>query len=116
MTHWSRFYRRLAGEPVTVEHTVPPADVAGPALVLDDTAEALDIEHHARLREALRIIHRTLLTESLKDEALRNPDLIDRMLDLRSVLLPSAPGSEVLVEVPPVRQRYGVPVIPGRAS
>jgi hypothetical protein len=96
-------------QPVTVEHTVPPADV-----VPTDTPEVVASEQHARMRHILRLAQRTLLFESGKPVGLRNTALIDLCLEIRSALLPSAPGTEVLREPPlPVQGRYGVPVTPG---
>lgn len=70
-----------------------------------EAIEAAEADRAARLTEALRTVHRTLLTESLKPEAERNPEVVNVCLDLRSILLPTAgPG------VPP---RPPVPVIPG---
>jgi hypothetical protein len=108
---------RIAGwfvTPVDLQFTVAPADIV-PGFQLDDTPASAELEHQARRKAALRHIHRTLL-ESLKDPGLRDTALIDFCLELRSTLQPSAPGSEVLREVPPVGIRYPAPVIPGRAA
>lgn len=90
-----------------------PADVVDVAL--DDTPAAVELEQSARLTHAARIVHRTLLAESLKDPALRNVALMDLCLELRTALKPPT-GSEVLREVPPVGVRHAVPVVPGRTS
>jgi hypothetical protein len=94
-------------QPVTVEHTVLPADA-----VPTDTPEVVASEQHARMRHILRLAQRTLLFESGKPVGLRNTALIDLCLEIRSALLPSDP--EVLREPPlPLQGRYGVPVTPG---
>lgn len=121
MSHWHEFTRRLF-TPIDVQHTVAPADVVplddllGEPVVLDDTPAAVDLEQGARLKHAARIVHRTLVAESLKEGPQRNVELMDLCLELRSTLRPSAPGSEVLREVPPVGIRYPAPVVPGGAS
>jgi hypothetical protein len=97
---WRSLYRGLAG-PVTVEHTVPPADIVPGFDQPVDTPEAAELEQAARVRAVTRLVHRTLLTESLKAEGMRNTELIDLCLEVRSALQPSAPGSEVLREAPP---------------
>jgi hypothetical protein len=97
-------------QPVTVDHTIVPADVV-PA----DTPEVVASEQHARMRHILRLAQRTLLFESGKPVGLRNTALIDLCLEIRSALLPSDP--EVLREPPlPVQGRYRAPVTPGRPS
>jgi hypothetical protein len=78
-------------QPVTVEHTILPTDV-----VPTDTPEVVASEQHARMRHILRLAQRTLLFESGKPVGLRNTALIDLCLEIRSALLPSAPGTEVL--------------------
>lgn len=88
MSAWRTFYRNLR-QPIRVEHTVPPADIvpgfdASPEVVSDDTAE-----QQARLRAVTRIVHRALLTESLKTEGSRNRGLYDLALDLRLALQPA---------------------------
>lgn len=98
-------------EPVTVEHTVAPRDV-----VPVDTAETIHAELLARIKHAARLAERKLFEQSGKPEWLRDVELVDLCLDVRSALRPSAPGSEVLRELPPVPVRYAVPVTPGRAS
>lgn len=100
--------------PIQVEVIVPPRDVVD--LALDDTPAAVELEREARDKAIRRLIHRTLLAESLKDPALRNGELTDFCLEARSILRPSAPGSEVLREVPAVGIRRPVPYVPGRAS
>jgi hypothetical protein len=101
---WTTFRRGLYGTP-TVDHTVPPADIvpgfpadACPEVVFDESAE---VEQRAQIRAVTRLVHRTLLTESLKAEGMRNTELVDLCLEVRSALQPSAPGSEVLREAPP---------------
>lgn len=113
------FRRWLVGRlftPIRVEVTVPPADVVDVAL--DDTRASAALEQAARTREALRLVEAALAAESARARktGVRNPALANLGLDVRSALLPSAPGSEVLREMPPVGIRYAVPVVPGRAS
>jgi hypothetical protein len=122
MTPWSSFYRRVTA-PIRLDHTVPPADVVplrdllgGRDVVMVETPESAELEQAARLTHAARIVHRTLVAESLKVPELRNMALTDLCLELRSTLRPSAPGSEVLREVPSAGIRYAVPVVPGRAA
>lgn len=91
---------------VTVQHTVPPADVIPAALVLDDTAEAVELEQEARTRHMLRYVQRTLLEESLKDPVFRNTGLIDFCLGARSILQPAPADAEVLREAPDMGIRY----------
>lgn len=111
--------RKLTGrrQPPAPAHHVVPLDDLFPArgLDLEDTAATVELEHEARLTHAARIVHRALVAESLKPEELRNHELMDLCLDLRSTLRPSAPGSEGLREQPAVGVRYAVPVIPGGA-
>lgn len=111
--------RRVAGwvfTPIQVEFIVPPADVVD--LDLDDTPAAAEIEHSARVTEALRLVELALARESnrARKTGTRNPDLVDVCLEVRSALLPSPPDAEVLREVPSVGIRYAAPVIPGRAA
>lgn len=116
MSAWRRMTRGLYGTPVTVTHTVPPADVVPAAPVLDDTPEATALEAAARIRHAAHRVERELWAQSARPRELRNAELVDFLLDQRATLRPSPPGSEVLREVPPVPARYPVPVIPGGAS
>jgi hypothetical protein len=91
---------------------LPPADVIPRGMVIADTGESLLIEAQARLTHAAREVERMLQAEAARTP--RNPALMNALLDLRSVLRPSAPGSEVLRESPPVPIGHAVPVIPGR--
>jgi hypothetical protein len=114
VTAWRDFYRHWAATevdrpPVTVTHTVPPADIVPPE-------EIAELETEARMRHVARVVHRTLVAESLKDPGRRNADVIDLCLHLRTVLQPPPPDPQELREVPPVGIRYPVPVIPGGAS
>lgn len=109
--------RRAAGwivGPIEVENTVAPADIVPGFMVV--TPEAVELEHHARHVAALRHVHAVLEEESAKAAGFRNVGRFDLALELRSILLPSAAGSEVLREVAPVGVRYPAPVAPGRAS
>lgn len=116
MSTWQRFFGWLVTEIDRQPH-VPPAEIVPGFPPLDDTPASVELEHDARHKAMRRLIHRTLLAESLKDPALRNGELTDFCLEARSILQPSAPGSEVLREVPPVGiRRPSVPVIPGRTS
>lgn len=124
MSTWQRFFGWLVTE-IDRQPLVPPADIvpgfrpAGDVVdvALDDTPTSVELERTARDHAMRRLIHRTLLAESLKDPALRNGELTDFCLEARSILQPSAPGSEVLREVPPVGiRRPSVPVIPGWTS
>lgn len=124
MSTWRQFFNRLVIE-MARQPEVPPADIvpgfqraAHPEVVLTETAEAVELEHQARTRAVTRLVHRTLLMQSLKAPGLRNPELIDLCLEVRAALQPSElpEGSRVLREVPPVGIRYPAPVIPGRAS
>lgn len=83
--------------------------------VVVESREAAELDDRARRRHAERLIHRTLLTESLRDPAMRNGALVDLCLDLRSALVPSAPDARALRELPGVAHRYAVPVTPGRS-
>ena len=83
-------------------HDVPGAILAGHVAV--EAIEAAEADRHTRYTAALRLVHRALLTESLKPEAERNPEVVNVCLDLRTILLPTAPG---------VPSRPPVPVIPG---
>lgn len=96
--------------PVRVEPTAP----LGGAVV--ETPESVSLEDRARRSEAKRLIHRTLLAESLRPPAFRDQAVLDLCLDLRSILMPSAPDPQDLREMPPVPLRYAVPVNPGRPS
>lgn len=80
---------------VTVQHTVPPADVI-----------PVELEQEARTRHMLRYVQRTLLEESLKDPVFRNTGLIDFCLGARSILQPAPADAEVLREAPAVGIRY----------
>jgi hypothetical protein len=71
--------------PVVVEHTVPPPDIV-------DTDEATQLEQHARLRHAHRLIDRTLTAQSLLYPDDRNTELVNLCLELRSTLWPSPPN------------------------
>lgn len=104
--------------PVTVTNTIPPADVIPRDHVMVEGVETLRIEHAARNAEAAAILERALAAEaeSARITGVRQRDFEDACLDALSALRPSAPGSRVLREVPPVPHRYGAPVIPGRAS
>lgn len=97
----------------------PPADrkpsIPRGAVMVEPTA-VRELERDTRDSELRRLIHRTLWLESLKPEGERNAGLVNFLLDARSIIQPSAPGSEVLREGPPVPIGYAVPVIPGRAS
>lgn len=117
MSTWQRFFGRVVTEIDRHPH-VPPADIVPGFPDLDDTPEAAELEQAARHREALRLVEAALARESARARAtgMRNPDLANLCLEVRSALRPSAPGSEVLREVPPVGIRYPAPVIPGRAA
>lgn len=109
---WHTYRRRP-----TVTNTVPPADVIPRGTVMHETTETVELEQVARIKHAARIVHRTLIAQHLLLPDDRNHELIDVLLDLRSTLMPSAPGSEVLREGPtPVAIGHAVPVIPGRSS
>lgn len=111
--------RWLVGQfftPIQVEFTVPPADVVPGALTLDDTPAAVELEQSARLAEAVRLVEAVLEEERRRPSGCRNVERFDMALDLRSALRPSAPGSEVLREVPPVGIRHAAQVAPGRAA
>jgi hypothetical protein len=82
-------------------------------LVLDDTRETVALEHAARHREALRVIRRAMLEESLKDPGHRDAGRLDLALDLKSILAPAPADGEVLREVP---LRTAVPARSVRAS
>lgn len=105
-------WRRFASQFVTPVDR--PREVTLDAL-LDETPATPELEHADQHRAALRLVHRTLLAESLKDPAVRDVGAINLGLELRSILQPSAPASHLLREVPPVGIRYAAPVIPGRA-
>lgn len=109
MSLW-RSGRRLP-EPEPVDRPAVHRDV-----VLVETAEASHLELQARLRHVARLAERVLFAQSFKPDELRDAELIDLALDIRSALRPSPPGSEVLREMPPVGIRYAVPIVPGRPS
>lgn len=115
MSTWQRFFGRLVTEIDRHPH-VPPADIVPGFVELDDTPAAVELEQTARVREALRLVEAVLEEERRRPSGFRNVERFDMALDLRSALHPSAPGSEVLREAPPVGIRYPAPVIPGRAS
>jgi hypothetical protein len=93
-------------------------DVPPPCTPLDDLPADAALEHIARNREVLRLVEAALARESERSRktGTRNPDLANLCLEIRSALRPSAPGSEVLREVPPVGIRHAAPVTPGRAA
>lgn len=124
MTAWSAFSRRRNG-PVRVEHTVPPADVVpldhllrGKDIVMVDTPAAVELEDRARRAEALRLVEAALARESNRARkiGMRNADLADLCLEVRSALRPAPADAEVLREVPPVGIRHPAPVTPGGAA
>jgi hypothetical protein len=98
VTAWAAFYSRLVG-PIEVEHTVLPVDVAGPALILDDTPEGAQLEHDARLAHAAHLVERALYAQGSKAKALRNDELVDALLDMRAALRPSVADPTQLHEV-----------------
>lgn len=105
MTTWQRIRDRFV-TPIDVQFTVPPADIIPGFPTLDDTPEAAELEHHARHLAALRLVHAVLEEERAKPHGFRNVERFDLALELRSALQPSAAGSEVLRETPPVGIRY----------
>jgi hypothetical protein len=117
MSTWQRFFNRLVTEIDRQPH-VPPADIIPGFPTLDDTPEAAELEHGARTREALRLVEAALATESAraKKTGIRNPDLANVCLEVRSALRPAPVGSEVLRETLPVGIRQAVPYVPGRTS
>jgi hypothetical protein len=119
---WSNLCRHLF-TPIDVQHTVAPPDVVpladlmrGETVHLEDTAQSVELEREARVRQMLRHIQRTLLTESFKDPNVRNQALLDFCLEARSILQPAPVDATQLREVPPLGIRYPTPVIPGGAS
>jgi hypothetical protein len=102
--------------PIQVDVEVAEADVVD--LALDDTPAAAAIEHGARTREALRLVEAALALESARSRktGMRNPDLANLCLEVRSALRPAPVGAEVLREVPSVGIRRAVPYVPGRAA
>jgi hypothetical protein len=117
VTTWQRFFARLVTE-IDRQPTVPPTGIVPGFPPLDDTPAAAELEHDARVGEALRLVEAALARESerARKTGMRNPDLVDVCLEVRSALQPSPPDAEVLREVPPVGIRYAAPVIPGRPS
>lgn len=87
-----------------------PATVPRDAVMVE-TAEMVVVELMARNAEAARIIE-----VALSVRARRTGDLGDACLDALSVLRPTPPDPADLREMPPLPQRYAVPVIPGWPS
>lgn len=122
--------QRIAGwfvTPVDMQFSVPPADIVpgfpsavGIAAVppRDDAPAAVEVEEAVRVREALRLVEAALAAESARARktGMRNPDLANLALELRSALRPAPADAEVLREVPPVGVRQAVPSVPGRAA
>lgn len=75
--------------------------------IVQDTGASVLIEQAARMDEAARILRGALAAKTGHEDA---------CLDALSALSPSDPDPQDLREVPPVPERYAVPVIPGRAS
>lgn len=80
---------------------VPAGRATLPAPTLDPTPETLLIEQKARNAEAAAMVENILYAQGRRPAELRNGDLVDLCLDLRSALRPKPAGSQT-------------PVIPGR--
>jgi hypothetical protein len=79
----------------------PPAARLTPADPgIEDTAEAVALEHAARNRHAARLVDAVLSTQAQMRADDRNTALVDLCLELRSALAPTPIGSRVLKELP----------------
>lgn len=81
-----------------------------------DTPEVLRFEAAARNAHAVQLVDKALTAQADLFPDDRDLELVELCLDLRSALAPTPVDAYTIHELPSLRLRSAVPVIPGRSS